>query len=333
MSIPLIDYILDLFRNPAAAAQFVADPDGSFRDAGLPNVTSAQLQAVAATAAPAGALLGNGDPVMGLQRAVADHHSIASPFSPTTTYAPSPTFAPETNTQAFSNNDTNTEFLSPDQSAGANAQTGAFNLGFGDITLGDKTTTTQTATDGAVIVNGDNEGEVQTVNDVETGDHSPVIVGNNNDVEDESTETTTIAGDDVIQDNEGPVISEVDMSGGTGGAAVGGDSLIGIGSGANQGGSGGDAGSIVIVESDNDTTTNTQTVNAVEPVILEPTPAPVAAQDNTFAAVEPTTSVVQESPVELEPQVITSVDVSEPVVPIYAPVAVAELPTATDDGM
>ncbi|MDT0551580.1 IniB N-terminal domain-containing protein, partial [Streptomyces lonegramiae] len=70
----LIDFILDLFRSPASAASFIADPDGSLRDAGLPNVTAAQLHAVAATAAPAGVLLGGGNPVLGLQRAVADHH-------------------------------------------------------------------------------------------------------------------------------------------------------------------------------------------------------------------------------------------------------------------
>ena len=71
------------------------------RDAGLPaNVTAAQLHAVAATAAPAGLVLGGGDPIVGLQRAVADHHSIASPFSPQTTFAPQRTFAPETNTDS-----------------------------------------------------------------------------------------------------------------------------------------------------------------------------------------------------------------------------------------
>ncbi|PRC43908.1 hypothetical protein C6A85_000000102925, partial [Mycobacterium sp. ITM-2017-0098] len=61
----LIDFILDLFRSPAAATSFVVDPDGALRDAGLPNVTAAQLASVAATAAPAGYALGGGDPVVG----------------------------------------------------------------------------------------------------------------------------------------------------------------------------------------------------------------------------------------------------------------------------
>src|SRR5690606_3359043 len=102
----LIDFILDLFRSPASAASFVMDPDGALRDAGLPNVTAAQLASVAATAAPAGYALGGGDPIVGLQRAVADHHQLASnfasPFSPQTSWAP--TFAPETDTDLLSGN-------------------------------------------------------------------------------------------------------------------------------------------------------------------------------------------------------------------------------------
>ena len=73
----LIDYILDLFRNPEAAAAYVADPEGAMRDAGVPPVSPAQFQAVAAAAAPAGVVMGGGDPVVGLQRAVADHHQVA----------------------------------------------------------------------------------------------------------------------------------------------------------------------------------------------------------------------------------------------------------------
>ena len=144
----IIDYILDLFRSPDLAGAFVSDPEQALRDAGLPNVTAAQLsavaataaqlQAVAATAAPAGVALGGGDPVLGLQRAVADHHSIATSFAPM--YAPQRTFAPETD--VASHNRTNAEFLSPDQSSGANSQVGGFNLGFGDITFGNKSTTT-----------------------------------------------------------------------------------------------------------------------------------------------------------------------------------------------
>ncbi|HYO03449.1 MAG TPA: IniB N-terminal domain-containing protein [Mycobacterium sp.] len=263
----LLDYILDLFRSPDVAASFVRDPDGALRDAGLPNVSPAQLQAVAATAAPAGlALGGGGDPVVGLQRAVANHHSIASPFSPQTTFAPQTQteFASRNNTDVASNND----FMSPDQAAGANAQNGAFNLGFGDITLGDKTT--NTATDGGVVNTGNAgdidatnvEGDGNVVGNEDTNANTGVIndsnvnMGDDNEIDD-SGDTT--AGGDVIQDNEGPVINDVDMSGGNGGNASssGGGGLLGIGndSEANAGGGGGGGG---IVINDNDSTsTNT----------------------------------------------------------------------------
>lgn len=259
----IIDYILDLFRSPDLAGAFVADPEQALRDAGLPNVTAAQLSAVAATAAPAGVALGGGDPVLGLQRAVADHHSLANSFAPM--YAPQRTFAPETD--IASHNRTNAEFLSPDQSSGANSQVGGFNLGFGDITFGNKTS--NTATDGGVVVDGDNAGTVTTGNgnvvgdenvtgdsnvvgddnvtdntkvDVETGNHSPVIIGDENDVEDNSQ----IAGDDVISDNDAPVVNDVDTSGGNGGGSVAGGGLIG--GGHSSGGDAGNGGGITIID-------------------------------------------------------------------------------------
>lgn len=283
----IIDYILDLFRSPDLAGAFVSDPEQALRDAGLPNVTAAQLSAVAATAAPAGVALGGGDPVLGLQRAVADHHSLANSFAPM--YAPQRTFAPETD--IASHNKTNAEFLSPDQSSGANSQVGGFNLGFGDITFGNKTS--NTATDGGVVVDGDNAGTVTTGNgnvvgdenitgedivvgdenvtgddnvvgddntkvDVETGNHSPVIIGDENEVEDNSQ----IAGDDIISDNDGPVLNDVDTSGGNGGGSVAGGGLIG--GGHSSGGDAGNGGGITIIDnsgtldaSDDDSVTTT----------------------------------------------------------------------------
>lgn len=197
----IIDYILDLFRSPDIAAAFVADPDQAMRDAGLPNVSAAQLASVAASVAPAGVALGNGDPVYGLQNAVSSYHNFASPFSPQTSYTSQPTFAPQTDFASHNSTDfashNNVPVLSPNQDAGANAQQGAFNLGFGDITLfGSKTTTTTTATNGGVVVDGENKGTVTTghdntvgdgntnVHDVLTGSHSPVIVGAGNQVHD-----------------------------------------------------------------------------------------------------------------------------------------------------
>lgn len=259
----LIDFILDLFRSPAAAASFVIDPDGALREAGLPNVTAAQLASVAATAAPAGYALGGGDPIVGLQRAVADHHQLASnfasPFSPQTSWAP--TFAPETNTDLLSGN--HVPVASPVQDAGANAQNGAFNLGFGDITFGDKST--NTATNGGVVVDGDNRGDIvsgdgavlgdgntTTNGDILAGAGSNVAVGEDNAIDDNSK----TAGGDLISDNDAPVLNDVDTSGGHGGGADGGGSLLGIGSGNAAGGHGGSGGGIIIT--DNDVNTGTQ---------------------------------------------------------------------------
>ena len=272
----IIDYILDLFRSPDVAQAFINDPDEAMRVAGVPaNVTAAQLHAVAATAAPAGMVLGGGDPIVGLQRAVADHHSIASPFSPQTTFAPQRTFAPETNTEFASRNDTDllsnndTRLASPQ--AGESVQQGGVNLDFSDMTFGDRSETNAIG-DGAVAVGGDNDG------DIVSGDGA--VLGNNNDVNNgdvlagtgsnvnigdgdiEDNGTTNTGSGDVIQDNEGPVLNDVDASGGGASGGDGDSGLIGIG-----GGDGGDAtggsGGIVIVDNDTNAVGGDQTTTEV----------------------------------------------------------------------
>lgn len=206
----LIDYILNLFRDRAAAADYVAHPEQALIDAGLGNVAPAQLASVAATAVPSLAL-GAGDPVIGLQRAVANNWG----FEPT--YAPAASWAPQTDFLSGNRTDTdlashnNVPLFSPNQDAGANAQNGAFNLGFGDITLGDKTT----ASGQAVAVSGPNSGDVLTGDgsalgqgndvysgDVVTGANSNVNYGNGNDV----NEGNTAAGHDVVTTHDGTVI-------------------------------------------------------------------------------------------------------------------------------
>ena len=243
----VIDWILDLFRDPVQAQAFVNDPDRAMTNAGVQNVTAAQVQAVAATVAPAAVIHGGGNPVQGLQQAVAETHGIA--------FTPQHVFAPET--QAFSNNDTlshndvlsnnDPHILSPE--AGHDVQQGGVNLDFGDITFGDKTT--NTADHGGVVVNGDNDGDILTdgsvkqdgdhnnanTGDIDAGDHSPVIVGNGNDVEDNSQET---GGGDIIQGNEGPVVKTGDIDT-SGGGASGGDGGHGGGILTGGGGDGGDA--------------------------------------------------------------------------------------------
>ncbi|CAN5611753.1 hypothetical protein BH10ACT9_BH10ACT9_38700 [soil metagenome] len=266
----IIDWILDLFRSEDLARSFVAAPEQALRDAGLAGVSAAQLGAVASTAVP-GLVLGDGDPIVGLQRAVSNNYG----FAPANDYSPSnsllsPSFAPETNTDLLSGNSTDllsgndVPLFSPDQSAGANAQNGAFNLGFGDITLGDKTS--NTATDGGVVVAGDNEG------DIVSGDGA--VLGNNNDVNNgdvlagsgsnvnigegdiEDNGNTNTGSGSIITDNEAPVFQDVDASGGNGGgaAADGGGGLIGIGGGSASGGDAG-GGGIILFDNRTDSTT------------------------------------------------------------------------------
>ncbi|MCV7178773.1 IniB N-terminal domain-containing protein [Mycolicibacterium sphagni] len=251
----LLDWILDLFRNEDAARAFVAAPDQTMRDAGFAGVTAAQVSTIAATAVP-GLMLGDGDPVVGLQRAVSNQYGFAPAYQPTfePVYAPSPTFAPQTDTS----------LLSPDQNAGANAQQGAVNIGFGDITFGNKTT--NTASNGGVVVDGHNRGDIVSGdgavlgngNDVNNGDvlagaGSNVAVGHSH-IADNGT--TATGGSTVIKDNNGPVFHDVDASGGTGGGASAGGSLIGLGGGHASGGNAG-GGGITIVDNQTDTRTAT----------------------------------------------------------------------------
>jgi hypothetical protein len=275
----LIDFIMELFRSPDRAAAFVSDPEQSMRDAGVPaTVTAAQLQAVAATAVPAGVALGGGNGIQGLQHAVADYHSLASPFSPQTSFAPA--FAPQTDFASHNDTDfaSNNDLFSPDQRAGENAQNGAFNLGFGDITLGDKTS--NTATDGAVVntgtaghvdttsVDGDGNvvGDANSANTgvIEAGSHSPIIVGEGN--ETSVKDTSQHSGGDLIDGNQGTVIKDNDMSGGHGGSAgsSGGGSLLGIGIGTDgneaNAGDGGGGGSIIVNDNANHSNTSTTAV-------------------------------------------------------------------------
>jgi hypothetical protein len=291
----IIDWILDLFRSEDVARSFVAAPEQTLRDAGLAGVSGAQLASVASTAVP-GLVRGGGDPIVGLQRAVSNQYG----FAPATDYSPAnsllsptyqPTFAPETNTDLLSNNDTS--LLSPDQAAGANAQQGAFNLGFGDITLGDKTS--NTATNGGVVVAGDNEGDIVSGdgavlgdnNDVNNGDvlagtGSNVAIGHST-IEDSGT--TATGNGTVIKDNDGTVLHDVDASGGNGGGASAGSGggLLGIGLGSSQGGNAGGGGIVI-----NDTSSTTGSHNAVDTSAHTTTETNVKVDDHADSSVHET---------------------------------------------
>jgi len=213
----LIDFILNLFRDRGAAADYVAHPEQALLDAGLGNVAPAQLASVAATAVPSLAL-GAGDPVIGLQRAVANNWGFEPVYSPSPTWSPS--YAPQTDFLSGNQTETdlashnNVPLFSPNQDAGSNAQNGAFNLGFGDITLGDKTTTTANGP-GAVAVNGDNEGDIVSGDGAVLGNANSVNNGNIHTGEDSNfayghdnsfSQGNTAAGHDVVSTHDGTVI-------------------------------------------------------------------------------------------------------------------------------
>jgi hypothetical protein len=193
----LIDWLLDLFRDPAQAAAFVANPDQAMADAGLSSVTSAQLAAVASTAIPSLALSGGGDPVVGLQQAVTSHYGFAPAFVP----------QPLANTNADLLSDN--RILSPTTNI---SDDHSISFGLGDITLGDKTTAHG---DGAVAIGGSNHGDIlsgdgavlgngNTVNNgsIHAGAGSNVAVGDHNGI----SAGNTTAGGDVLSSHDGTVI-------------------------------------------------------------------------------------------------------------------------------
>src|ERR1700761_3262664 len=69
----LIQYILDLFSNPAAAQAFLSGPGQAMTDAGLVNVSPDEFSSAVASAAP-GVYLPMGDPIGGLQQVLADQY-------------------------------------------------------------------------------------------------------------------------------------------------------------------------------------------------------------------------------------------------------------------
>jgi hypothetical protein len=260
----LIDYILNLFRspNPDVARAFVQNPVQAASTATGQAVTAAQLQTAYTAVAPVSAAYGGGDPIVGMQRAVANHNNLE--FEPARVLSPDTEFASRNNTNAefLSNNDP--QVLSPH--AGESVQQGGVNLDFSDMTFGDR----NEASEGSVINTG-TAGDIDATNvkgdgnvvgddneNVNTGDieDSNVNIGEDNEIDDSGDQT---AGGDIISGNDGPVINDVDMSGGNGGGASGGSGgggLIGVGNdgGNATGGAGGAGGGIVI--NDNDTTTN-----------------------------------------------------------------------------
>lgn len=306
--IALIDFILSLFRSEDAARAFVAAPEQAMRDAGISGVTAAQLSSVAATAVP-GLVLGDGDPIAGLQRAVSNQYGFAPAYAPSAdpvfaaapmyapsptyapAFAPSPTFAPQTTTDLASRNTTDlasnnspelasnnttdlasnnsTPLFSPPQDAGANAQNGAFNLGFGDITLGSKTT--QTASGHGVVTGGDSNGIVSgdgavlgndnavTNGDIRADHGANISTGQAAVIRDSGT-TTTAGGDAIATADSGSVIKGADNSVHHGSAIGGSETITTVGGTGNT--TAADGHEATLTEVTHTMTTTTTTDNA-----------------------------------------------------------------------
>jgi hypothetical protein len=251
----LVDYIMDLFKDPAKAESFVDNPQGALASIGLGNVTPEQIQAVAAMAAPAGAAMPGGQGMSGLQQAVANHHGMPAPAAapqhvehtqqgnvaaPITHHSgPSglsgstqgdvthTTYAPEAND--LSNHVTNVDshnsmgdYMSP-HTEGVQQAGGGFNLGVdvGDVTLGDKNVASG---DGAVAMSGDNSGSIVSGDGAVLGDGNSVVNGNINAGDgspvtfgdgNDTDATSMKAGGDLITGNDGPVLNGVDTGGGS----------------------------------------------------------------------------------------------------------------------
>ncbi len=94
----VIDWILDLFRDPVRAQEFIANPDRSWRQPACRTSPPPRCRPLRPPWHPPRSSTAAANPVHGLQQAVAETHGIA--FAPQ--YAP--VWAPET--EAFSNNDT-----------------------------------------------------------------------------------------------------------------------------------------------------------------------------------------------------------------------------------
>lgn len=76
----LKDFIPSLFRDETRAEVFIKDPKKALHDAGLANVTAAQVQAAVSETAPQ-LVLDDDDPISGLQRVVANYHSVSRRFA------------------------------------------------------------------------------------------------------------------------------------------------------------------------------------------------------------------------------------------------------------
>ncbi|TDZ96300.1 hypothetical protein CCUG60885_02443 [Mycobacteroides salmoniphilum] len=174
----IIDFILNLFRDPVQAASYVADPQTSLANAGLSAVTAAQVGAVMPVVAESVASnygyqsqwVNTGSPMNDLSGNLQNYYA-AQPDAPSilspSLLSPRDNFSPRNN-DFMSHNDT--EFASHNPIASGNqvmspsGNVDSFNRGplldlnFGDLQFGNRDT--NAIGDGAVAVGGSNSGAI-----------------------------------------------------------------------------------------------------------------------------------------------------------------------------
>ncbi|QCH25891.1 IniB N-terminal domain-containing protein [Mycobacteroides salmoniphilum] len=174
----IIDFILNLFRDPVQAASYVADPQTSLANAGLSAVTAAQVGAVMPVVAESVASnygyqsqwVNTGSPMNDLSGNLQNYYA-AQPDAPSilspSLLSPRDNFSPRNN-DFMSHNDT--EFASHNPIASGNqvmspsGNVDSFNRGplldlnFGDLQFGNRDT--NAIGDGAVAVGGSNSGPI-----------------------------------------------------------------------------------------------------------------------------------------------------------------------------
>lgn len=168
----IIDFILNLFRDPVQAASYVADPQASLASAGLSAVTAAQVGAVMPVVAESVASnygyqsqwVNTGNPMHDLSGNLQNYYG-AQPDGPNIL---SPSLLSPRDNDFMSHNDTDfashnpiasgNQVMSPSGNVDSFNRGPLLDLSFGDLQFGNRDTTA--IGDGAVAVGGSNSGPI-----------------------------------------------------------------------------------------------------------------------------------------------------------------------------
>ncbi|WP_017207371.1 IniB N-terminal domain-containing protein, partial [Mycobacteroides abscessus] len=168
----IIDFILNLFRDPVEAASYVADPQAALANAGLSAVSAAQVGAVMPVVAESVASnygyqsqwVNTGNPIHDLSGNLQNYYA-AQPDGPSIL---SPSLLSPRDNDFLSHNDTDfashnpiasgNQVMSPSGNVDSFNRGPLLDLSFGDLQFGNRDTTA--IGDGAVAVGGSNSGPI-----------------------------------------------------------------------------------------------------------------------------------------------------------------------------